>query len=164
VTCALRRNPTESSSEPIAARDSCKNGYARVTAGASHARLLGESAVWKVVSYGGVMSGAGSSGKPRFGRSLTLPLSFALPAPRLSALCPYPSHPDPVPYCFGRSLLQIGFRHQTVKVGRHSPKKLERGRKFSGTDSDPYFGRDVGQLSDRFGKGSRLGNGALLVD
>jgi hypothetical protein len=93
------------------------------------------------------------------------------PTPELRPACaeafralPYSSHPDPVPYCVGRSLLQMGFRHQAVKVGGHSPKKLERGRKFSGADSGPYFGRGVGQLFDRFGKGSRLGNGALLVD
>ena len=52
---ALRHDPTESSSEPTTARDSCKTGDARVASAASHARLLGESAVWKLVMRGDVL-------------------------------------------------------------------------------------------------------------
>ena len=140
-------------------------------AGANHARLLGESAVWKLVSYGGDVLGqdnlkapAQTGASPYLRRSLTLPLELRPACAEAFRALPYPSHPDPVPYCFGRSLLQMGLRHQAVKVGRYPSKKRERRRKFSRTDSGPYFGRGVGQLSDRFGKGSRLGNGALLVD
>jgi hypothetical protein len=64
VICAHRRDPTESSSEATAARDSCKTGDARVTAGANRARLLGESAVWKLVSYGGDVLGQDSPESP----------------------------------------------------------------------------------------------------
>jgi hypothetical protein len=66
-------------------------GDAGVAAGANHARLLGESAVWKLVIYGGDVLGQDNPESPGSGGAspylrLTLPLRFALVVTPCSAL------------------------------------------------------------------------------